>query len=293
MWQQIKIQTRSGDSAALEQLLLDHGALSITYLDSEDQPIFQKEPGGTPLWENITLLALFEGDQNLEGTLALLSFQPSVLNRDELQTEHIEDQEWERSWMENFTAMQFGEKLWICPSWQSPPDPEAVNIMLDPGLAFGSGTHTTTALCLRWLAENSPADKEVIDYGSGSGVLAIAAALLGAKRVHAVDNDAQAIAATVDNSNRNNIGSRQITAYLPDALPNLTADILMANILAEPLHELADHFATLVKPNGLLVLSGVLSDQVDALQESYQRWFEMDELVIQQDWARLSGYRKT
>ena len=292
MWQQIKIQTRSEDSAALEQLLLDHGALSITYLDSEDQPIFQKEPGGTPLWENITLLALFEGSAELESVLALLSFQPSVINREELESEKIEDQQWERSWMENFTAMQFGEKLWICPSWQTPPDPEAINIMLDPGLAFGSGTHTTTALCLRWLAANDPADKEVIDYGSGSGVLAIAAALLGAKRVHAVDNDAQAIAATVDNSNRNGIGSGQITAYLPDALPKLSADILIANILAEPLHELADHFANLVRPGGLVLLSGVLADQVSPLQESYQRWFEMDDPVVQQDWARLSGVRK-
>ena len=117
--------------------------------------------------------------------------------------------------------MQFGERLWICPSWQSPPDPDAVNIMLDPGLAFGSGTHATTALCLEWLEQQSLDNKEVIDYGSGSGVLAIAAALLGAKRVHAVDNDAQAIAATMDNSNRNNIGNRLITAYLPDALIQL------------------------------------------------------------------------
>jgi ribosomal protein L11 methyltransferase len=193
--------------------------------------------------------------------------------------------------MDNFQAMQFGEKLWICPSWQEPPDPAAVNIMLDPGLAFGSGTHATTTLCLRWLANTPMAGKEVVDYGCGSGVLGIAAALLGAGRVHAVDNDSQAIAATVDNSHRNNIASGQLTAYLPDALPAVKADILLANILAEPLHELADHLAELVKPGGKLVLSGILLDQAEALVASYSRWFDMDRQVTEGDWVRLTGTR--
>lgn len=188
--------------------------------------------------------------------------------------------------------MQFGEKLWICPSWQEPPEPESVNIMLDPGLAFGSGTHATTALCLRWLAENSIADKEVIDYGCGSGVLGIAAALLGAKRIHAVDNDSQAIAATVDNSHRNEIAGRLLTAYLPEALPAIKADILLANILAEPLHQLADHLANLVKPEGKLILSGILKEQSQALSDSYSRWFDMDEEVTEGDWVRLTGTRR-
>lgn len=291
MHQQLRLKTRADTSAELEALLFEHGALSVTYLDAKDQPIFQLEPGGTPLWDDITLLALFEAAPDLENLLALLRFQPAVLNRDDLQTESVADQAWERSWMENFQAMQFGEQLWICPSWQEPPDPEAVNIMLDPGLAFGSGTHATTSLCLRWLAGQDLNNTEVIDYGSGSGVLAIACALLGARRVHAVDNDAQAIAATIDNANRNNIGKQQIAAYLPEALPDLQADILAANILAEPLHELADRFATLVKPQGKLLLSGILENQVPALVDSYQRWFSMEEPVTEDGWCRLTGVR--
>lgn len=291
MWKQIAIQTRSEDCAELESLLLDQGALSITLLDDKDQPIFQKEPGATPLWDSVKLVSLFAEAQDLNPLVALLRFQPAVLNRDEIAVEEVVDQDWERSWMDNFQAMQFGEKLWICPSWQEPPDPAAVNIMLDPGLAFGSGTHATTTLCLRWLANTPMAGKEVVDYGCGSGVLGIAAALLGAGRVHAVDNDSQAIAATVDNSHRNNIASGQLTAYLPDALPAVKADILLANILAEPLHELADHLAELVKPGGKLVLSGILRDQAEALVASYSRWFDMDQQVTEGDWVRLTGTR--
>lgn len=291
MWKQIAIQTRSEDCAELESLLLDQGALSITLLDDKDQPIFQKEPGATPLWDSVKLVSLFAEEQDLNPLVALLHFQPAVLNRDEIAVEEVVDQDWERSWMDNFQAMQFGEKLWICPSWQEPPDPAAVNIMLDPGLAFGSGTHATTTLCLRWLANTPMAGKEVVDYGCGSGVLGIAAALLGAGRVHAVDNDSQAIAATVDNSHRNNIASGQLTAYLPDALPAVKADILLANILAEPLHELADHLAELVKPGGKLVLSGILLDQAEALMASYSRWFDMDRQVTEGDWVRLTGTR--
>ncbi len=291
MWQQISIQTHSEGVTSLEALLLDNGALAITYIDSEDQPIFQKEPGATPLWDRVTLIALFTNEQDLTNLIALLRFQPTVANRDDLEVETVEDEAWERSWMEDFQAMQFGERLWICPSWQSPPDPDAVNIMLDPGLAFGSGTHATTALCLEWLEQQPLDNKEVIDYGSGSGVLAIAAALLGAKRVHAVDNDAQAIAATMDNSNRNNIGNRLITAYLPDALPQLKVDILLANILAEPLHELADQLAELVAPAGTIVLSGILEEQAMGLMESYGRWFDMEQPTVRQGWVRLVGQR--
>lgn len=291
MWRQLKIQTNAEGSSDIEQILLEHNALSITYLDSEDQPIYQLEPGGTPLWDRITLQALFPAQQELKPLLALLNFQPAVLNRESLVVEELADQSWERSWMDKFNAMQFGDRLWICPSWQEPPDPEAINIMLDPGLAFGSGTHATTALCLKWLAGQQLEGLDVIDYGSGSGVLAIAAALMGANRVHAVDNDAQAIAATVDNANRNHISQRQIIAYLPEALPRIRADLLMANILAEPLHELADRFADLVKPGGKLLLSGILQEQVAALSESYQRWFHMQPAVSEGDWCRLTGTR--
>lgn len=295
MWQQISIQTQSEDAAALEALLLENGALAITYVDGyadgKDQPIFQREPGATPLWDSITLVVLFDGDKELSPLLALLNFQPGISNRESLKVETVEDQTWERAWMEDFQAIKFGERLWICPSWQTPPDPDAVNIMLDPGLAFGSGTHATTAMCLEWLDTQDLSGKEVIDYGSGSGVLAIAAALLGAQRVHAVDNDAQAIAATMDNSNRNKIGNRLITAYLPDALPEIKADVLLANILAEPLLTLADRLAELVVPGGSIVLSGILHNQAEPLLESYSRWFVMDEPRMRKGWVRLTDQR--
>lgn len=292
MWQQILIKLRAEHSAELEDLLLEAGASSVTLMDAEDQAVFQKEPGATPLWDTSALLGLFPLEHNLESLVATLQFHPQVLNRESLQVTELEDQAWERAWMKDFQPRQFGERLWICPSWQPPPDPEAVNIMLDPGMAFGTGTHATTALCLGWLEQAQLQNKEVIDYGSGSGVLAIGAALLGAGRVHAVDNDPQAIAATIDNSHRNNIPQQTITAYLPGALPKLQSDILVANILAEPLHELADHFAALVKPDGSIVLSGILTEQADALSESYGRWFAMGRPEIRDGWVLLHGTRK-
>ena len=290
-WQQLKIQIAPEQIKSVEQRLLDQGALSVTYLDAEDQPVFQKEPGSTPLWDNTSLVSLFDKKTDLEELLDWLTAHPAVNNKSKLKIETIQDQEWERTWMADFHPMQFGEKLWICPSWKNPPDPDAVNIMLDPGLAFGSGTHATTALCLKWLEAAAVKDAKIIDYGCGSGVLAIAAALLGAHKVHAVDNDPQAIAATVDNSFRNEISDNIITAYLPEALPELQADILLANILAEPLMDLAAKFAQLVRPGGNVVLSGLMEDQVKSVMASYRRWFDMDEPVQDQEWVLISGTR--
>ena len=292
MWQQIQMTVRAEHSAELEALLLEAGASSVTLMDAEDQPVFQREPGATPLWGTSTLTGLFPLEQDLKALLATLQFHPRVLNRDSLQIEPLQEQVWERTWMDNFAPKQFGKRLWICPSWQSPPDPEAVNILLDPGLAFGTGSHATTALCLRWLEQANLRDKTVIDYGCGSGILAIATALLGADKIHAVDNDPQAIAATVDNSLRNDLPVDKITAYLPGALPKLQADFLLANILAEPLHELADQFATLLKPEGKIVLSGILEEQTESLLARYERWFSLDKPATEDGWVRLSGSRR-
>tara|TARA_B100000029_G_scaffold19177_2_gene19229 strand:+ start:5512 stop:6393 length:882 start_codon:yes stop_codon:yes gene_type:complete len=292
MWRQLKIQLKSEDASELEQTLFKSGALSISYLDAEDQPVFQKEPNSTPLWDNAFLLCLFDGNVELDSLLADLKGNTRILNNENLAVEVIEDKDWERSWMEDFKPMQFGEKLWILPSWEIPPDPTAANLMLDPGLAFGSGTHTTTSLCLRWLEKSAIDTKEVIDYGCGSGVLAIAAALLGAKKVHAVDNDPQAIAATLDNSYRNNIAEGIITAYLPEALPELSPDILIANILAEPLIDLSLKFAGLVKPGGQIVLSGILEEQATSLLSCYKRSFDLDSPIIENEWVLITGTRK-
>ena len=292
MWQQIQMTVRAEHCAELEALLLEAGASSVTLLDAEDQPVFQREPGATPLWKTSYLVGLFTLKQNLQSLLATLQFHPRVLNRDSLQIEPLEERMWERTWMEDFAPKQYGKRLWICPSWQSPPDPEAINILLDPGMAFGTGSHATTALCLRWLEQADLQEKAVIDYGCGSGILAIAAARLGADKIHAVDNDPQAIAATVDNSLRNDIPLHKITAYLPKALPKLQADFLLANILAEPLHELADQFANLVKPKGKIVLSGILEEQTEPLIARYGRWFSLDKPMTEDGWVGLSGSRR-
>lgn len=294
-WQQLSFPVNSEHLEAIEQFLLDQGALSVTYLDAEDQAVFQKEPGSTPLWNKLNLVSLFDEHANLDGVLFWLQQHPAVTNKNNLEIEILEDQDWERSWMADFEAMQFGNKLWICPSWQTPPDPDAINIMLDPGLAFGSGTHNTTSLCLQWLEQNCTPGSTVIDYGCGSGVLAIAAALLGAGKVIAVDNDPQAITATGENSDRNQISSELIAAYLPDDLPQAIeqeqTDILLANILAEPLLQLAEKFAKLVKPGGKIVLSGLLQEQAEQLLAHYQTWFSMEKPVSSSDWVRLVGTR--
>lgn len=294
-WQQLRVQVRSDQIEPLEKMLLDYGGLSISYLDAEDQPVFQKEPGSTQLWDLVDLVCLFKKEINLDGLLFLLQQHPAIEDKGSLTLETLEDQAWERSWMSDFTAMQFGERLWVCPSWQEPPEPNAVNIMIDPGLAFGSGSHATTSMCLQWLGKNIHDDSTVIDYGCGSGILAIAAALLGAARVIAVDNDPQAITATIENAKRNNIPEGVIETYLPDQLPDdpaaLLSDILVANILAEPLMQLAEDLSHLVKPQGQIALSGLLAEQADRLLEHYGSWFEMDKAVMSEEWARLSGTR--
>ena len=292
MWQQLKVQIKSDDSASLEQQMLERGALSVSYLDAENQPVFQEEPGVTLLWDDTFMLCLFDDKTDLSDTLAMLRSNSLVKNSEDLAIETFEDREWERCWMADFHPMRFGEKLWICPSWETPPNPDAVTVTLDPGLAFGSGSHATTALCLRWLEQASLQGSEVIDYGCGSGVLAITAALLGARRVHAVDHDPQAIAATRDNSDRNNIRQGIITACLPEALPQIQADMLVANILAEPLLNLSVRLSRLVRPGGSIVLSGLLQEQIPSLTACYQRWFDMAEPVSEQQWILLTGRRK-
>ena len=298
MWQQLRIQLESNDCMALEQQLLEAGAISMTYIDAADQPIyidhpiFQKASNDSPLWKDTCLLCMFDKGKNLEPLVEKLQQHPVVKKTKDISIEKIEDQEWERCWMADFLPLQFGKKLWVCPSWLTPPDPEATNISLDPGLAFGTGTHISTSLCLRWLEQASLENAELIDYGCGSGILAIAAALLGVSKVHAVDNDKQAIVATIDNSCRNNIVEGVIKAYLPEALPELQADILAANILAEPLLDLSFKFSELVKPGGKIVLSGLLEDQVVELITCYQKWFDIEEPWIDHEWGLLIGTRR-
>ena len=192
--------------------------------------------------------------------------------------------------MDNFQPMCFGQRLWICPSWKEPPQADAVNLLLDPGLAFGTGTHPTTALCLRWLDGHNVSGKTVIDYGCGSGILAIAALLLGAKSVIAVDNDPQALIATEENARRNGIPANKISTFLPEQVPkDSAAELMLANILAGPLAELAPTLSKMTLTGGNIVLSGILSNQAQQLSSYYQPHFAMQAADIEQDWARLTG----
>ncbi|MCB1671449.1 MAG: 50S ribosomal protein L11 methyltransferase [Gammaproteobacteria bacterium] len=297
-WQLLRLRTTPDQAEEFEQRLLTAGATSVTLADAEDQPVFQIEPGATPLWDSVQLSALFDADADLQPLLRELQQRPGSDPADEsaIIVESVPDQDWEKAWMDRFHPLQFGTRLWICPSWLEPPDPDAVNILLDPGLAFGTGTHPTTALCLEWLEQQDLSERLVIDYGCGSGVLAIAAALLGAGAVLAVDNDPQAIQACTANRDANGLDAERLACYLPEQFPpgsaGLPADVLIANILAGPLEQLAPHFAELVRPGGDLVLSGILPDQAELLLARYEHWFDMQAPVERDQWTRLSGTRR-
>jgi ribosomal protein L11 methyltransferase len=291
-WLQLRIITTREKTEAIEDALLAAGAVSVTMEDNADQPILEPALGETPLWNDTRVTGLFTADTDTTQAtvIATAELGESLPN---YRWEILEDKDWERAWMDNFHPMQFGNRLWICPSWKQPPEPDAANLMLDPGLAFGTGTHPTTALCLRWLDANDLADKVVIDYGCGSGILGIAALLLGAKQVIAIDNDPQALIATIDNAERNHIDPSKISTHLPNQIPtNIQADIMLANILAGPLAELSPAISSLTKPSGLIALSGILSNQAQALTDCYQQWFDIAPIVTEQDWVRITGIKR-
>jgi ribosomal protein L11 methyltransferase len=288
-WLRITIDSSTHDPEQLSELLDAAGAVSVTFEDGADQPILEPLPGETHLWSKTRVTGLFAADANAARILEALrrQLQDPLLRAS---VTEVDDQDWERAWMDQFQPLRFGRRLWVCPHWHSPPQPDAVNIMLDPGLAFGTGTNPTTALCLEWLDAQELHDKTVIDYGCGSGILAIAAAKLGARRIWAVDYDPQALTATTNNALSNQV-SEQISIHAPETLPAMTTDVVLANILSGPLLELAPRFAKLVRPGGKLVLSGVLSDQAAALLEKYRTWFNMEPSTTREEWVRLSGQR--
>ncbi len=299
-WIQLQLSTTPDLAEDLETLLEANDSLAITLIDAADQPVFEPVRGETPLWDSIVLTALFPAEKDPEKLIRELgqNYLPNKLPPIELKL--LEDQDWERAWMDNFKPLCFGEKLWICPSWAEAPNPDAVNIMLDPGLAFGTGTHPTTALCLSWLDQQELNEKELIDYGCGSGILGIAALLLGAKQVIAVDNDPQALIASRSNCEKNHIELTKFPVFLPKEFVeqiNLAhikpADILLANILAGPLIELAAYFAALVKTNGEILLSGILEEQAESVIQAYKTWFEFEAITSLDGWVRIVGRRIT
>lgn len=286
-WIQLRINTTNELAEQISEQLEESGAVSVTFQDTYDNPVFEPLPGETKLWGNTDVVGLYDAQIDIDELKAILN-----LDQYSYKIEQLEDKDWEREWMDNFHPMQFGKRLWICPSWRDIPDPNAVNVMLDPGLAFGTGTHPTTALCLTWLDSLDLNNKIVIDYGCGSGILAIAALKLGAKRVIGVDIDPQAIQASRDNAERNNV-SENIELYLAKDLPNnLQADVVVANILAGPLKELEPQINNLVKTNGKLGLSGILATQSQSVYEAYQTHFELDPIIEQEEWCRITGKKK-
>jgi len=289
-WLQLTFYSNKNDAEALASLLSEAGAAAVTMLDAADQPLYEPPPGATPLWQLTNVVGLFDENHQTETILARLRNDwPGELP--DYRSEILEDQDWERAWMDDFKPMRFGERLWIVPSWCEPQEQEAVNILLDPGLAFGTGTHPTTRLCLEWLDSHDVEGMSVIDYGCGSGILAIAAALLGAREVVGVDNDPQALLATLENAQRNDVTER-ITTWLPNEMPESRADLLLANILAGPLVELAPRLAALTGDDGQIVLSGILPEQAAEVSAAYAPWFTMQPAVEHDGWIRLEGQKR-
>lgn len=290
-WLQVRLAITPEQAETYEDALLEVGAVSVTFMDAEDQPIFEPDLGTTPLWTHTHLLALFEADTDETALIAHLQLLCGG-TLPEHHVERIEDQDWERSWMDNFQPMRFGQRLWIVPSWHAAPEPDAVNLLLDPGLAFGTGTHPTTALCLEWLDGQTLDNCSVLDFGCGSGILAIAALLLGAPQAVGTDIDPQALEASRDNASRNGIDPARFPVYLPADLPHQPADVVVANILAGPLVSLAPQITALVKAGGRLALSGILAEQADEVRAAYAGAFDLDPTATKDGWVRISGVKR-
>ncbi len=288
-WRQISLTTPRENAEAVEDLLLQLGAVSVTLEDAADAPVLEPLPGETPLWPEVQVLGLFEETTDPARVDALLGERGLRGGR----WMEVQDQDWERAWMDQFQPQRFGRRLWIVPSWLEAPQAEAVNILLDPGLAFGTGNHPTTALCLEWLDGAELAGKTVLDFGCGSGILAIAALKLGAIEALGVDIDPQALLATRDNAARNGIEAARLATMLPEDLPlERPFDVLLANILMGPLIELAPRLTGHVRPGGELVLSGLLAAQAEEVMGAYAAGFDFDPTRIRDGWARLSGRRR-
>lgn len=302
-WQQLHLQCEKANVDLTEALLLEAGALSIVLEDAGDQPLFEPLPGESPLWDEVVLTGIFDASTDIGSRQAVEQLSHDIaaeVHASRIWLSAVDDKDWEREWMSHYHPIECANNLWIVPEWLSAPKPEATNIIMDPGLAFGTGYHATTRLCLDWLTAEDLRDKVVIDYGCGSGILGIAALLLGAHQVYAVDIDPQAVLATNQNAVRNKVDER-LKAFLPedfvsycaqhDALP---VDTIVANILAKPLIALAPYFATLIAPQGRIVLAGLIESQTEQVSTAYEPYFDLDakhafSAYEDHHWQRLSG----
>lgn len=288
---QLHLNTLREYTEAVSDFLENASALSVTWQAMDEQSLYEPPLNSTPLWEQVKISAVFDEHTSLSTLMDALhqAFDEKIIFASH--SEILANQAWERQWLQDFKPMRFGKKLWICPSTYEPPVKTAVNIRLDPGLAFGTGTHPSTALCLEWLDAHPLKEKTIIDYGCGSGILAIAAIKCGAKQVTAVDHDPQALDATQMNAEQNAIPTEQLKICLPtDFRVQEPVDILLANILAQPLIDLATYFKYLVKPKGYCVLAGILNEQIAAVQQAYNAaGFKIIDIHHQQEWASLVG----
>ncbi len=292
---QIHLTLGDLDPDRAEQACVAAGAVAVTLSDAGDSPILEPAPGATPLWPSVALSALYDvrtDPQALAATLRAELERPSLT----VSSEVLDDRPWEREWLKDFRPMCFGRRLWICPGGQPPPadraaGPDPVIIWLDPGLAFGTGTHPTTALCLEWLDAADLTGNRVLDVGCGSGVLAIAALRLGASSAVALDIDPQALIATRENAARNGLSGR-LEARPAAAAWGDAYEVVVANILAEPLVELAPRLAAVIRPGGRIMLSGLLSAQEPAVAGAYMPWFDVEPPREREGWVGLIGRRR-
>ena len=296
-WLELSLRCRAHDESRLEIALEDIGALSVSLMDAaaaeNERAILEPGVGETPMWPEMIVTALFAHGTDPQLLLHALEALDDHVDLASAEFRTVADQDWERAWMDQFKPMKFGDRTWIVP-WNLDIPAEAADdvvVRLDPGLAFGSGTHPTTALCLQWLDALELAGRRVLDYGCGSGILALAALKLGASAAVGVDNDPQALSASVDNAQRNGVGA-QLAVYLPDAEPAASYPVVVANILASALDAVAEKLASRVAPGGVIALSGILHGQEDALLSRYAPWFDELQAVRLDDWMRITGRRR-
>ena len=292
-WLQLRLDARPDELETLENLMLATGSVAVTMEDNADQPVLEPGVGETPLWMQTRLTGLYAADTDMDTVLG--HFPDALLVHANQRVEILEDKDWEREWMKHYQPMQFGKSFWVCPSWIEPPDPHATTLLLDPGLAFGTGTHPTTALCLSEIAGMSLQGLNVVDYGCGSGILGVAALQLGAAQVLAVDNDPQALIATRDNAQRNSVVPSTLSVALPEEvnfdLHCGNAELVIANILAGPLIGLSDTLLSLLKPGGCLLLSGLLETQAEELCAHYAGRIQLSVAGEKDGWVCIRGIK--
>jgi len=289
-WLELSVRVSRQNAPLVESLLQNEPVLALTLTDDADDPVLEPGVGETPLWPSVCVTALFSGDTPVEPLTRLLSLLPGVDRPQQVNFRKFEDQQWERVWMDRFKPMRFGSDLWIVPGDAQIPASALYALRLDPGLAFGTGTHPTTHLCLEWMDGHDFNSQRVVDYGCGSGVLGITAAIKGAETVICVDNDPQALTATTDNAQRNDVQNK-VEVRSPEQFNPLQADVVLANILAGPLVELAPRLSATLRPGGSLVLSGILEAQAEEVGNAYATDFPGLEKKVLDGWVLLTGIK--